>query len=166
MLLKKNNHLTGWGSVAPLNSPQPISFMIFNSILILGIFFCFFQHLRQVISFTVSTNRVNYSGESRGGHLFLGQTGARKAPKKLFWGCPESLYQGLDDPPPPLPLPIWRTGSTTELYKVVVIFFPTTWPKDVVSILLAKKSPTNCISIIIIFRRKKCLLSSHKLLVK
>lgn len=101
MLLKKNNHLTGWGSVAPLNSPQPISFMIFNSILILGIFFCFFQHLRQVISCTVSTNRVNYSGESRGGRLFLGQTGARKAPKKLFWGCPESLYQGLDDPPLP-----------------------------------------------------------------
>ena len=42
ILLKKNNHLIGWGSVAPLNSSQPISFMIFNSTLILGIFFfCF-----------------------------------------------------------------------------------------------------------------------------
>ena len=103
MLLKKNNHLTGWGSVAPLNSPQPISFMIFNSISYFGNFFRLFQHLRRVISCTVSTNRVNYSGESRGGRLFLGQTEAQKAQRKLFWDCPQSLSQGLDAPPSPPP---------------------------------------------------------------
>ena len=152
----------GGGGCSPSKHCTTFSF-IFNSLLILQFFFLLFRHLRQVISCTVSTNQVNYSGRSR--RLFLG--GLKNPPKVLRLPPP---------PPPPHPPPraflppppprlIWRTESTTELYKVVVIFFPTTWPKDVPSILLPKKSPTNCISIVII-RRKKCLLSLHKLPVK
>ena len=144
MIIEKNNHLIGWGWCSPSKHCTTFSF-IFNSLLILLFFFLLFRHLRQVISCTVSTNQVNYSGRSRGKFL------RPPLPPSSSWG-------GYAPPPPP-------TESTTELYKVVVIFFPTTWPKDVASILLPKKSPTNCISIIII-RRKKCLLSLHKLPVK
>ena len=66
MLLKKNNHLIGWGSVAPLNSPQPISFMIFNSILILEIFFvCFniWDKLFHVQSVSIGLTTVENPGE-------------------------------------------------------------------------------------------------------
>ena len=53
-------------------------------------------------------------GENRGGRapLFLDQTEARRAGKYFFRDCPppsSSLFQGLDDRPPPLPpyLKVW-----------------------------------------------------------
>ena len=94
MIIEKNNHLIGWGAgCSPSQLFTTFSF-IFNSILILGIFLLF-QHLRQVISCTVSNNRVNYSGRSKGGPpLFLDQ-------KKFRLDHLPPLSQGLDDRPPP-----------------------------------------------------------------
>ena len=51
-------------------------------------------------------------GENRGGQapLFLDQTEARRAEKYFFRDFPPSLFQALDDRPPPL---IWRSASAS-----------------------------------------------------